>query len=277
MQTIADRFLVGYPQDGEWHMPNVQVVSVYVDQRVRQADAAPTGYERAMSGEVTDYNRLKASHGHPPIAHSAQQSHPSGTAAEPENLGLATDLSEPRSKQFGFRLCRNIPEALRVGGSKIAVDAVLAIAEQAAIIRTPATTMGKSCCQPTISFSSASRSLKTRTTVFLTSITNSSPSASRSAKHGENRSADEFPAAGRLLHARYLALAGRGCTAGRAGGRGGDGWRRQLRRHGFRCARRHAVHAGATQGRRNRSEGGAVARGRRRLGGQESRVAGRKI
>ncbi|MGC2659292.1 MAG: hypothetical protein WA324_15125 [Bryobacteraceae bacterium] len=130
LQTIGDRFLVGYPQEGDWHMPNVQVVSVYVDQRVRESDAAPTGYERAMSGEVTDYNRLKASHGHPPIAHSAQQSHPSGTAAEPENLGLATDLSESRSKQFGFRLCRNIPEALRVGGSKIAVDAVLAIAEQ---------------------------------------------------------------------------------------------------------------------------------------------------
>ncbi|MBS1823650.1 MAG: hypothetical protein JST61_17065, partial [Acidobacteria bacterium] len=28
LQTIADRFLVGYPYEGDWHMPNVQVVSV---------------------------------------------------------------------------------------------------------------------------------------------------------------------------------------------------------------------------------------------------------
>ena len=31
LQTIADRFLVGYPYEGEWHLPNVQVVSLYVD------------------------------------------------------------------------------------------------------------------------------------------------------------------------------------------------------------------------------------------------------
>ena len=50
MQTLADRFLVGYPYDGEWHMPNVQVVSVYVDQLERQADAAPSPYQLAMTG-----------------------------------------------------------------------------------------------------------------------------------------------------------------------------------------------------------------------------------
>jgi hypothetical protein len=48
MQTIADRFLVGYPYDGEWHMPNVQVVFVYVDQLERKADAAPSPYQLAM-------------------------------------------------------------------------------------------------------------------------------------------------------------------------------------------------------------------------------------
>jgi hypothetical protein len=32
-QHIGDRFLVGYPIDGEWHKPNVQVVSLYVDQK----------------------------------------------------------------------------------------------------------------------------------------------------------------------------------------------------------------------------------------------------
>jgi hypothetical protein len=50
MQTIADRFLVGYPYDGEWHMPDVQVVSVYVDQLARQAEAAPSPYQLAMTG-----------------------------------------------------------------------------------------------------------------------------------------------------------------------------------------------------------------------------------
>ena len=41
-----------------------------------------------------------------------------------------TDLSRARSQQFGFRLCSNIPEALRCGGDRIAVDAVLTIVEQ---------------------------------------------------------------------------------------------------------------------------------------------------
>jgi len=32
-QHIGDRFLIGYPLDGEWHKPNVKVVSLYVDQK----------------------------------------------------------------------------------------------------------------------------------------------------------------------------------------------------------------------------------------------------
>jgi hypothetical protein len=32
-QHIADRFLVGYPRNGEWHRPDMKVVSLYVDQR----------------------------------------------------------------------------------------------------------------------------------------------------------------------------------------------------------------------------------------------------
>jgi hypothetical protein len=32
-QHIGDRFLVGYPHNGEWHQPNVKVVSLYVDQK----------------------------------------------------------------------------------------------------------------------------------------------------------------------------------------------------------------------------------------------------
>jgi hypothetical protein len=50
MQTLVDRFLVGYPYDGEWHTPNVQVVSLYVDHLERQADAAPSHYQLAMTG-----------------------------------------------------------------------------------------------------------------------------------------------------------------------------------------------------------------------------------
>ncbi len=50
MQTLADCFLVGYPYDSEWHTPNVQAVSVYVDQLERQADAAPSPYQLAMTG-----------------------------------------------------------------------------------------------------------------------------------------------------------------------------------------------------------------------------------
>jgi hypothetical protein len=32
-QHIGDRFIVGYPMAGEWHKPNTQVVSLYVDQK----------------------------------------------------------------------------------------------------------------------------------------------------------------------------------------------------------------------------------------------------
>ncbi len=32
-QHIADRFLVGYPIDGEWRQPNMKIVSLYVDQK----------------------------------------------------------------------------------------------------------------------------------------------------------------------------------------------------------------------------------------------------
>ena len=74
-QHMGDRFLVGYPHNGEWHTPEIQVVSLYVDQR-------PAG-----------------------------------------------DLSEQRAKEFGFRVYPTIAEALRCGGKKLAVDAVLIVAE----------------------------------------------------------------------------------------------------------------------------------------------------
>jgi hypothetical protein len=74
-QHIGERFIVGYPWAGEWHKPNTQVVSMYVDQ------------------------------------------HPEG------------DLSAERAREFGFKVYPTIAEALRCGGSKLAVDAVLIIGE----------------------------------------------------------------------------------------------------------------------------------------------------
>ena len=74
-QHMGDRFLIGYPFNGKWHKPNIQVVSLYVDQK-------PEG-----------------------------------------------DLSAERAKEFGFQVFPTIAETLRVGGSKLAVDAVIVIGE----------------------------------------------------------------------------------------------------------------------------------------------------
>jgi len=41
-----------------------------------------------------------------------------------------SDLTQSRAQQFGFRVAANIPEALRCGGDRMAVDAVLTIVEQ---------------------------------------------------------------------------------------------------------------------------------------------------
>lgn len=74
-QHMGDRFLVGYPHEGEWRKPNMQVVSLYVDQK-------PEG-----------------------------------------------DLSGERAREFGFRVFPTIAETLRCGTNRLAVDAVLIIAE----------------------------------------------------------------------------------------------------------------------------------------------------
>ncbi len=131
MQTLADRFLVGYPYDGEWHMPNVQVVSVYVDQLERQADAAPSPYQLAMTGaKVAPSSAAKGIAGGLGRDRTVK-AQPAPEKTEPsEKPDPMADLSRARSKQFGFRLCSNIPEALRCGGDRIAVDAVLTIVEQ---------------------------------------------------------------------------------------------------------------------------------------------------
>ncbi|MDE1177915.1 MAG: hypothetical protein PW789_15150 [Edaphobacter sp.] len=120
LQTIADRFLVGFPFEGDWHQPNVQVVSLYVDEYTRRDAAAPGAYQLAMSGKTN-------LHALPELP--SEQKHAPALPVK-EDTKLPGDLSAARAKQFGFRLCRNIPEALRCGGEKIAVDAVLVIVEQ---------------------------------------------------------------------------------------------------------------------------------------------------
>jgi hypothetical protein len=72
---MAERFLHGYPVEGKWHRPPIEVVSAYVDQT-------------------------------------------------PDD-----DLSRDRAKEFGFKVYPSVAEALRCGGERLAVDAVLVIGE----------------------------------------------------------------------------------------------------------------------------------------------------
>jgi len=125
MQTLGDRFLVGYPYEGDWRTPEVQVVSVYVDQLVRQVEAAPSPYQLAMTGA-----KIAPSSSARGIAGGLGKDRAVGALPSAEKAEPAADLSKARSQQFGFRVCSNIPEALRCGGNKIAVDAVLSIVEQ---------------------------------------------------------------------------------------------------------------------------------------------------
>ena len=72
---MAERFLAGYPLQGKWHEPGLELVSAYVDQRP------------------------------------------------------ANDLSRQRAAKFGFQIYPSIAQALRCGGDRLAVDAVLIIGE----------------------------------------------------------------------------------------------------------------------------------------------------
>lgn len=123
MQDLADRFLVGFPWEGDWHMPRVHVVSMYVDQRARMAAARPSGYEQAMRG-------LRLAPAGPGEDRGPARAHQH--AAQPPAItpNTTADLSEARARQFGFLLAHNIPEALRCGGNRLAVDAVLSVVEQ---------------------------------------------------------------------------------------------------------------------------------------------------
>jgi hypothetical protein len=95
LQTLTDRFLVGYPWEGNWHIPDVQVVSMYIQPKpAPEADAAYGPGRIALHAVEHDV------------------------------------MVEGRANEFNFRVYRNIPETLRCGGDKLAVDAVLSVLEQ---------------------------------------------------------------------------------------------------------------------------------------------------
>ena len=74
-QQLCDRFLAGYPSEGEWKEPNSKVVSFYIDQKSND------------------------------------------------------DLGSARAGQFGFKVYPSVAEALCCGGSRLACDAVLIVAD----------------------------------------------------------------------------------------------------------------------------------------------------
>jgi hypothetical protein len=123
LQTIADRFLVGYPHEGDWHMPNIKVVSLYVDQRSRRTGSESTQFQLTMSG----LSRATATQSG---NRDTETRRAENLQYLSEELGPMSDLSEMRAQQFGFRLCNDIPEALRCGSNRLAVDAVLTVIEQ---------------------------------------------------------------------------------------------------------------------------------------------------
>src|SRR5260370_7977983 len=104
LQIIADRFLVGYAHEGDWRIPNLKLVSMYVESRARSAQGAT--------------NRPRG------------QARPQAAAEPRQETGPLADLSADRAREFGFRLYRSIPEPLRSGGDNLPVAPALAVATQ---------------------------------------------------------------------------------------------------------------------------------------------------
>jgi hypothetical protein len=110
-------------------MPAIQVVSMYIEPKRRAQVAVPMAPRVAASRSAQENGGIT-------IAQSAQLVPRGGltrAVAAPEHAGTPgqmDDLSVGRSEEFGFRLCANIPEALRCGGDRLAVDAVLSVVEQ---------------------------------------------------------------------------------------------------------------------------------------------------
>ncbi len=241
LQTIADRFLVGFPFEGEWYKPNVQVVSLYVDERIRRASAAPNEFQLAITGKT----RLRAQPQTPP--QNQPPPGPSGgrhaiderwepMAPSSADNGLFGDLSAARAQQFGFRLCRNIPEALRRGGDHIAVDAVLVIVEQCREFPYPLNDKGQ-VLLPRYDF------FHQCVQVFETEKHSVPYFNHKQLSFGFNEAQEMLPDSGaaefssyvRFIHASHVAPSGRRCSLRRKSGRGRHGRGRWPRRHGLRC------------------------------------------
>ncbi len=80
-QHIGDRFIIGYPRDGEWHKPPVEVVSLYVDQppSIRKLPTYPTIAEALRCGGsklAVDAVMIIAEHGDYPVNEKGQILYP---------------------------------------------------------------------------------------------------------------------------------------------------------------------------------------------------------
>jgi hypothetical protein len=89
-QHMGDRFLVGYPYAGKWQRPNIEVVSLYVDQKPRDDQSAararefgfkvyPTIAETLRNGDsqlAVDAVVVIGEHGNYPRNHKGQKLYP---------------------------------------------------------------------------------------------------------------------------------------------------------------------------------------------------------
>jgi len=125
LQGIADCFLAGYPENGKWHVPNVQVVSLYMQPAEEARAANPARPAPNAATAATRTARRMEEPSHPRGAQSWQLQTARRAPAEPAEI--PGDLSAGRASEFGFRRCQSIAEALRGGGDQLAVDAVLVV------------------------------------------------------------------------------------------------------------------------------------------------------
>ena len=179
------------------------------------------------------------------------------------------DLSAERAKEFGFQVYPTIAEALRCGGDKLAVDAVLIIGEHGDYPRNekgqilyPRYEFFKQCVEV---FEKDGRAVPVFNDKHLSySFEKAKWMVDASRRLGVSD-------AGRLVAAGHLAAAGHRIAARLRDRRSADGGRGRIGRDGLPCARSDAVHGGAAQGRRDGREGRADDRRRR---GVESGRAG---
>ena len=57
LQIIADRFLVGYQHEGDWHTPNVKVVSVYIESKAHSPADLSAGRSKELDSVCAAISR----------------------------------------------------------------------------------------------------------------------------------------------------------------------------------------------------------------------------